>query len=77
MRLQNLYFVGALAAAAIPLSAGAQRLPANDRSTTNSQTVSQANRRCPPGWVWEPAGYLGSGKWRPARCASRGRTIDF
>jgi hypothetical protein len=77
MRLQNLYFVGALAAVAIPLSAGAQSLPANHQSTANPQTVSQAARKCPPGSVWEPAGYLGSGKWRPAHCASRGRTIDF
>jgi hypothetical protein len=51
MRLQHLYFVGAFAAAAIPLSAGAQSLPANDHSTTNTQTVSQAARKCPPGWV--------------------------
>jgi hypothetical protein len=77
MRLQNLYLVGALAAAAIPLSAGAQSLPANDQSTTNSQTVNRADQKCPPGWVWEPAGYLGSGQWRPARCASRSQTIDF
>jgi hypothetical protein len=77
MRLQHLYFVGALAAAAIPLSAGAQPLLANDQSTTNYQTISQAARKCPAGSVWEPAGYLGSGKWRPARCASRSHTIDF
>lgn len=76
MRFQNLYFLGALAVAAIPLSAGAQSLLANDQSTTN-KAVTQADRRCPPGSVWEPAGYLGSGKWRPARCASRSRTIDF
>ena len=77
MRLQNLYLLGALAVAAIPLSAGAQSLLANDQSNTNSRGVTQADRKCPPGSVWEPAGYLGSGKWRPARCASRSHTIDF
>ena len=77
MRLQNLYLLGALAVAAMPLSAGAQSLFANDQSTANSKAVTQAYRKCPHGWVWEPAGYLGSGKWRPAHCASRGHTIDF
>ena len=77
MRLENLYLLGALAVAAIPVSAGAQSLLANDQSTANSRVVTQAARKCPPGWVWEPAGYLGSGKWRPAHRASRGHTIDF
>ena len=49
MRLQNLYFMGALAVAAIPLSAGAQSLPASGQSTSNSETVSRANQKCPPG----------------------------
>jgi hypothetical protein len=49
MRLQTVYFIGALAVTAIPLSAGAQLLPANDHSTTNSQAVNQADQRCPAG----------------------------
>jgi hypothetical protein len=77
MRLQTIYFIGALAATAIPLSAGAQSLPANNQPTTNSQAVNQADQKCPPGWVREPAGYLGGGAWRPARCASLSGTIDF
>jgi hypothetical protein len=77
MRLQNLYFIGALAVTAIPLSAGAQSLPASDQSTSNSETVTRADQKCPPGWVWEPAGYLGSGHWVPAHCASRSHTIAF
>jgi hypothetical protein len=77
MRLQALYFIGALAVTAIPLAAGAQSMPANDQSTTNAQAVDQAGQKCPPGWVWESAGYLGGGTWRPARCAARSHTIDF
>jgi hypothetical protein len=82
MRLQTLYFIGALAVAAIPLSAGAQSLPANDQPanhqwTTNTQADKQAVQQCPPGYDWEPAGYLGGGTWRPAFCGSRSQTIDF
>jgi hypothetical protein len=77
MRLQTLYLTGALAVTAIPLSAGAQSLSANDQSTTNSQAVDQSVQKCPPGWVWEPAGYLGGGHWSPAHCASRSNTIAF
>jgi hypothetical protein len=91
MRLQTLYFIGTLAVAAIPLSAGAQSLPANgqwasnsqaalpenDPSTNNAQTDNQAVPQCPPGYVWEPAGYLGGGTWHPAFCGSRSHTIDF
>ena len=77
MRLQTLYFIAAVAVTAIPLSAGAQSLPANDQPTTNSQAAIQADQKCPPGWVWEPAGYLGGGHWSPAHCASRSNTIAF
>ena len=78
MRLQTLYFIGAFAVAAIPLSAGAQSLPANDQPanqqwTTNAQADNQAFQQCPPGYDWEPAGYLPGGYWGPARCASRSR----
>ena len=82
MRLQTLYFIGALAVAAIPLTAGAQSLPANDQWTngqwtTSAQADNQTAQRCPPGYEWEPAGYLGGGHWHPAFCGSRSKTIDF
>ena len=82
MRLQTLYFIGAFAVAAIPLSAGAQSLPANDQPanhqwTSNAEADKPAVQQCPPGYVWEPAGYLGGGTWRPAFCGSRSKTIDF
>jgi hypothetical protein len=91
MRLQTLYFIGALAVAAIPLTAGARSLPANDQWTTNAQAAlpendqpntnaqadTQAAPQCPPGYDWEPAGYLGGGTWHPAFCGSRRHTIDF
>ena len=73
MRLQALYFIGALAVTAAPLSAGAQSLPANHERTTNAQADNQAVQQCPPGYDREPAGYLPAGFWGPARCASRSR----
>jgi hypothetical protein len=82
MRLQTLYFIGAFAVTAIPLSAGAQSLPANDQPadhqwTSNAQADNQSVQQCPPGYVWEPAGYLGGGTWRAAFCGSRSKTIDW
>jgi hypothetical protein len=76
MRLQALYFIGALAVTAIPLSAGAQSLPANDQGTTNAQ-ANRPVQQCPPGYDFEPGGYTGSGTWRAPHCASRSKTIDF
>jgi hypothetical protein len=73
MRLRALYFIGALGVTAILLSAAAQSLPANDQRTTNAQAANQAVQQCPPGYEWEPAGYLPGGFWGPARCASRSR----
>jgi len=77
MRLQTLCFIGAFAVTAIPLSAGAQSLPANDQRTPNAQADNQAVQKCPPGYDWEAAGYLGGGKWHPGFCGSRSHTIDF
>ena len=82
MSLQTLYFIGALAIPAIPLTAGAQSLPANDQWTrgqwtTSAQADDQTAQRCPPGYDWEPAGYLGGGHWHPAFCGSRSKTINF
>jgi hypothetical protein len=54
MRLQALYFIGALAVAATPLSAGAQSLPANHQWTANAQADNQAVQRCPPS-IKDPA----------------------
>jgi len=77
MRLQALYFIGAFAVTAIPLSAGAQSLRANDQSTTNAQAVNRPVQQCAPGWVWELGGYTGGGTWRPPHYASLSGTIDF
>lgn len=74
MRLQALYFSGALAVAAIPLSAGAQSLPTYNQPAPNFQGYGQLAEACPAGWVWEQPGYLSSGKWRPAHCAPRSTT---
>jgi hypothetical protein len=52
MRLQALYFIGALAVTAILLSAGAQSLPANPQWTTNAQAGNQAVQQCPRAMIW-------------------------
>jgi hypothetical protein len=72
-RLRALYFIGAPAVTAILLSGGAQSLPANHQWTAHAQPDNQAIQQCPPGYDWEPAGYLPGGIWHPARCVSRGR----
>ena len=77
MRLRMLYLIGAFAVTAIPLSVAAQSSAANHQWTANAQADNQAVHQCPAGYDWEPAGYLGGGTWRPARCASRSQTIDF
>ena len=78
MRLEALYFIGALAVTAIPLSAGAQSLPANVQpTTTNAQAANAPAQQCPPGYDFEPGGYTGGGTWRPPFCGSRSQTIDF
>ena len=46
MRLQTLYFLGALGVAAVPLAAGAQTLPANN-PWTNSQAALPGNDQPP------------------------------
>jgi hypothetical protein len=69
MQLNTLYLLAALSVAAVPLSAGAQPAHPNRQTTANAeQTTRDA---CPSGWVWEPAGYMGNGHWRPAHCAAR------
>jgi hypothetical protein len=77
MRLQAVYLIGALAVTTVPLAAGAQSLPANDRGADNARAVNQVVPTCAAGWVWEHGGYAGAGTWRPPHCASRSRTVDF
>jgi hypothetical protein len=74
MRLNTLYLMGALAVAAAPLSALAQPVQANRQLAVEQYAPTPA--ACPAGWVWEPAGYMGNGHWRPAHCAAR-QTIPF
>jgi hypothetical protein len=73
MRLQALYFIGALAVTAILLSAGAQSLPANHQWTTNAQADNQAVQQCPRAMIGSLPDMLPGGFWGPARCASRNR----
>ena len=74
MRLNVLYFLGALAVAAIPISAVAQPDQADRQPAAGAQQAKTlASKACPAGWVWEPAGYMGNGHWRPAHCATRNK----
>ena len=79
MRLNALCLIGSLAAAAIPLAAGAT--PAQLAGKVSTQwgrqaavTVPQGKPAayvCPPGYYWEPDSYAPHGKFRPAHCALR------
>jgi hypothetical protein len=71
MRLHALYLTGALIAAAIPLSAGAQPVQANRQTAASTDQTTPTSEVCRPGWVWEPAGYVTLGRWQPARCVPR------
>jgi hypothetical protein len=75
MRMHGLYLTGALIAAAIPLSVGAAPAPANYQSAASVAQAAPAPDTCPAGWIWEPAGYMGNGHWRPAHCAPRDDVI--
>ena len=75
MGMRSLYLASALIATAIPLSAGAAPAPSNQQSTVSVEQAVPAMETCPAGWVWEPAGYMGNGHWRPAHCASRNDVI--
>ena len=68
MRLNTVCLLGALAVAAVPLSAVAQPVQANRQAAEQYAATPAA---CPAGWVWEPAGYMGNGHWRAAHCAAR------
>src|SRR5260370_4455192 len=60
MRLNTVYLLGALAVAAVPLSAEAQPVPANRQAAEQYAPTPAA---CPAGWVLEPAGYMGNCHW--------------
>lgn len=66
MRMPSLYLAGALIAAAIPLSAGATAAAEPYQSATSVGQYASAPNPCPAGSVWEPAGYMGNGHWRPS-----------
>jgi hypothetical protein len=70
MKLHSLYLTSALVATTIPLSALAAPTVADHQAVSGEQAVS-AKKSCPAGWIWEPAGYMGNGHWRPAHCARR------
>jgi hypothetical protein len=69
MWLNTLYLLGALAVATVPLSAVAQPVQADRQAAAEQYAATPA--ACPAGWVWEPAGYMGNGHWRPTHCAAR------
>ena len=57
--------VGLALAWAAPVSA---QQP-NNPPSSSSYYQSAPPPACPPGTHWEEAGYIGHGKYRPARCA--------
>ena len=69
MRLNTLCLIGALTVLTMSLWAGAA--PAQVRQTADAQQAATAIYTCPPGYYWEPDGYVSSGKFRPAHCAHR------
>jgi len=73
MRLPMIYLMGALIVASAPFAACAQpSQTAPQPDAAADQTTPPAPAPCRrPGWVWEPAGYLTHGIWRPAHCAPR------
>ena len=59
----------AIAVATVPwLSATAQTGNTAPPAQSSGNQPPQA-QACPPGTHWEEAGYIGHGKYRPARCA--------
>ena len=75
MQMRSLYLTSALVAAAIPLSAGAAPATVSYQSAANVEQYAPAPNSCPASWIWEPAGYMGNGHWRPAHCAPRNDVI--
>ena len=71
MRLHALCLIGALTVLGTPLPAGAVPVQADRLAAAGAQQTTPAAYTCPPGYYWEPEGYLTHGKFRPARCARR------
>jgi hypothetical protein len=72
MRLNTLYFMGALALAAAPLSAAAQPTSATDQRLANAEfNMTMPPNACAAGSIWEPAGYRGNGDWQAGHCERR------
>ena len=55
-------FTGLVVAPALAQTPGNPPPPSAQRQPAPAQA-------CPPGTHWEEAGYVGHGKYRPARCA--------
>jgi hypothetical protein len=77
MHLNALYLIGTLTISAIPLSAGAVAAeaapvinPLSGQTAINAPHTPDTDA-CPPGYYWEPAGYVEHGKFRFAHCAPR------
>jgi hypothetical protein len=71
MRLNALCLISALTVVGVPLSAWAVPAQAGHHAAASAQQARSTTRACPPGYDWEPAGYIAKGKYRPARCARR------
>jgi hypothetical protein len=76
MTMRTLYLASALVALAVPLSAGAAPALSGQQSAAAVEHIRSLKKICPAGSVWEPAGYMGNGHWRPAHCAAR-QTLPF
>jgi hypothetical protein len=75
MRISMLCLTGALAIAAIPLSANAQPPQTQPQTGASAAQATPEPGECRrQGWVWEPAGDLTHGQWRPAHCSRRDPT---
>jgi hypothetical protein len=76
MKMRTRYLASALVALALPLSVATALAFTGPQSAAAVEHVRSFKKICPAGTVWEPAGYMGNGHWRPAHCASR-QSIPF
>jgi hypothetical protein len=76
MKTHTLYLASALVALALPPSAGTALALVGPHSSVAVEQARSLKKICPPGTLWEPAGYMGNGHWRPAHCAYR-QTLPF
>jgi hypothetical protein len=68
MRMNTLKTIAFMAVALPSLSATAFSATNFSQAPANASTI--AVNQCPAGTYFEPAGYVGSGKWRDAHCAT-------